>query len=142
VSTQFFPLASAAKQASLLRTFMANSTIRLFKSSFVPSVSNVLADYNAAQCDYDSYAAITMPAWLPAILSPGSGYMVGSPLVQFEFPSGGAGVGNLVGGCYVLDAAGALALTVIFTQPIPMQLPGQGIPINLLWFFSTGLTTG
>jgi hypothetical protein len=46
---------------------------------------------------------------------------------------------NVIAGCYLVDAAGDLRMTVIFTSPVPMQLDGQGIPLNLVWLFPTGL---
>lgn len=142
MSTQAFPLSGCLASALQMQTTLANSVLHLFKAAFAPTPSSILADFNGAECDYDSYAVLTFTAWNTPILSPGSGYMIQSPLVQFFFPTGGAGVGNSVGGCYLVDAAGVLRLYVIFTQPIPMQVPGQGIPISLLWFFPTNLQTG
>jgi hypothetical protein len=64
--------------------------------------------------------------------------MIGSPLIQFTWVSGGGDVGNVISGCYLLDAAGKNRLVIIFTSPIPMQMAGQGLPINLVWLFPTG----
>lgn len=139
MSTQFFPLEGCLTTATAVRTALANSVMHLFQSTFTPEPSDPLSAYTAAECDYAGYAAETMAAWNPPILAPGTGYMIGSPLVQFEWVAGGGDPGNLVGGCYVVDAAGKLRLTVIFTEPIPMQQAGQGIPINLVWLFPTGV---
>lgn len=139
MAVQFFPLEGCLTTATAVRTALANSVIHLFKSSFAPEPTDPLASYTAAECDYDGYAAITFAAWNTPILAPGTGYMIGSPLVQFTWVFDTADVGNLVGGCYVVDAATKLRMTVIFTEPIPMQQAGQGIPINLVWLFPTGL---
>lgn len=122
-----------------MQTALALSVLHLFKSSFVPDPSNILADYTAAEADYDAYAAKTLTAWNEPILAPGSGYMILSPLAQFDVGVTDPAVGNVIGGCYLVDAAGKLRLTVIFTQPIPMEMAGQGIPINLTMFFPTGV---
>lgn len=124
--------------ATAIRTALANSVLHLFQSDLVPEPSTPLADYTAAEADYAGYAAVTMTAWNAPILAPGTGYMIGSPLVQFAWVSGGGDPQNTIGGCYLVDAAGKLRLTVIFTNPIPMQQAGQGIPLNLVWLFPTG----
>lgn len=139
MSQQFFPLEGCLTTATAVRTALANSVLHLFKSSFVPEPGSPLSEYTAAECDFDGYAAVTMANWNTPILAPGTGYMIGSPLVQFTWAHVADDVGNLVGGAYVVDAAGKLRLTVIFTQPIPMQQAGQGIPINLVWLFPTGV---
>jgi len=138
VSVQFNSLEGCLQDALETQTAYALSVLHLFKSSFVPTPSNVLADYTAAEADYDNYSAETLTAWFDPLLAPGSGYMITSPLVQFE-----TGVAvttpNLIGGCYLVDAAGKLRLVVIFTNPVPMQIPGQGIPISLIDLFPTGV---
>jgi len=139
VSVQFFPLESCREQAELVRTALVNSVAHLFQDGFTPDPSNVLADYTAEEADFDGYAAETMAAWFPAILAEGSGYMIQSPWVQFEFdPSPGTPT-NVINGMYLVTAGGDLWLTVIFTNPIPMQVDGQGIGFNLTLLFPTGV---
>lgn len=138
MSTQFFPLEGCRESASEMQTVLANSVLHLFKSDLVPDPSTPLADYTAAEADYTGYAAETMAAWNTPILAPGTGFMIGSPLVQFEVGSTPTTT-NIIGGAYLVDAAGDLRMTIIFTAPIPMELDGQGIPINLVWLFPTGL---
>lgn len=139
MSVQFFPLEGCLTTATAIRTALANSVLHLFKSDFVPEPSSPLADYTADEADYDGYAAITMATWNAPILAPGTGYMIGSPLVQFVWTHDTDDVQNVIGGCYLVDSAGKIRLTVIFTAPIPMQQAGQGIPINLVWLFPTGV---
>lgn len=138
MSVQFYPLAGALKNATDRRTGYANSVIRLFKSTMNPTPSSQLAAYVAAEADYDGYAAVTMAQWNAPILAPGTGYMIGSPLVQFAWTLATNAVGNMIGGAFVVDSAGVLRMVVVFTQPIPMQGPGAGLPINLIDFFPTG----
>lgn len=138
MSVQFFPVAGCGVTAAAVRAALANSVLHLFKSDLAPNPSTPLADYTAAEADYASYSAITIAAWNAPILAPGTGYMIGSPLVQFAWATAGEDVGNVIGGCYLVDSAGNLRMSVTFTQPIPMQQAGQGIPINLVWLFPTG----
>ena len=140
MSTQFFPVAGCKESATEMQSELANSVLHLFKSELVPDPSTPLSSYTAAEADYDGYAAETLAAWNDPILAPGTGYMIGSPLVQFAAADPFTGDGNTIGGCYLVDAAGKLRMSVIFTAPIPVQMPGQGIPINLVWLFPTGLT--
>lgn len=138
MAQQFNPLAGCLATATAMRTALAASILHLFKSGFSPTPSNVLADYTAQECDFDGYLAATIAAWNAPILAPDTGYMIGSPLVQFAWEHDTDDVGNDVGGCYLVDSLGVLRLAIVFTQPIPMQVAGQGLPINLIMLFPTG----
>lgn len=124
-----------------MRTALASSVLHLFQSSLTPDPSTLLAAYTAAEATFDGYAAATITAWNAPILAPGTGYMIGSPLVQFAWEHDADDVTNVIGGCYLVDSGGRIRLTVIFTSPIPMEMAGQGIPINLVWFFPTAYST-
>jgi len=139
MSVQFQPLSGCLASATAMQTTLVNSMLRLFKSSFVPSPSNALADYIAAEADYDNYVPKQIAAWNNPLLAPGSGYQIISPLEQFNVGLVNPVVGNLIGGCFLVDDQNRLRLTVIFTQAVPMQLAGQGIPITLTELFSTGV---
>lgn len=138
MSVQVIPLAGCLVDATAWRTSMANSDVHLFKSDFTPSASSSLADFTANEADYTGYEELTIAAWLAPILSSGSGYMVTSPLVQFTTGDTDPTEGNIIGGAYIVDAAAKLRMYVVFTQPIPMQVAGQGIPVSLTAFFNTG----
>jgi hypothetical protein len=136
---QFIPLAGCLANATQQQTAFALSVLHLFKSTFVPDPSTPLAAYTTAEADYTGYTALVMIAWFPPILSPGSGFMIQSPEVQFTTGAADPTVPNIIGGCYLLDAGGAIRITIIFTAPIPMQLAHQGIPINIVYLFPTGV---
>jgi hypothetical protein len=140
VATQFVSLDGANATALLLQTALAGCKLRLFKSSFTPTPSSTFAEYQAAQADYDTYGQITIAAWNVPILAPGSGYMMLSPLDQFAVGANNPATPNLIGGCYVIDAANVVRQTIIFTSPVPMQLAGQGIPITITIPFPTEVT--
>jgi len=125
-----------ADTTTLAKSSGSGNVIMLIKEPFTPA-SNL--DPTALdEADFTGYAAETLTAWNTPILAPGTGYMIGSPLVQFEVGAAPS-VTNVINGCYLVDAAGDLRMVVIFTSPIPMQLDGQGLPINLVWLFPTGL---
>ena len=134
---QFTPLQGCLQNATERQTALVNSVIHLFKASLSPNGSTPLADYTAAEADYDNYLPLTFAAWDDPILAPGSGYMIGSPLVQFEVGLTDPVTPNTIGGCWVEDAANKLRIAVIFDEPVPMQLAGQGLPINLVQLFPT-----
>ena len=138
-ASQFFPLSGCKVIAAAMQTAMAASNCRLFQSSFTPDPSNVLADYVAAEATYSGYAEQEFTAWFDPILAPGSGYMIGSPLVQFEFDASPGTPSNNIGGCFVVDSDMNLRIAIIFDSEIPMQMAGQGIPLNIVWLFPTGL---
>lgn len=137
MSVQFIPLAGCLANALQMQTALAESVLHLFQSTFVPTPSNVLADYTTAEATYTGYTAATMTAWLAPLLAPGTGFMINSPEVQFSTGDTDPDVPNLIGGCYLVDAEGALRLTVIFASPAPFELAYQGIPISLVWLFPT-----
>jgi hypothetical protein len=76
------------------------------------------------------------------VLNAGSGW-TSAPTVVFT-GGGGAGaaatavlghVGNSVWGFYVLDPSGALVLAATFDSALPMSVPGQSIPLDVLFRF-------
>ena len=139
MSTQFFPLEGCQASAAAMQTALAAGELHLYKSSLVPDPSTPLSAYTADEADYDTYAAEALTPWFNPILAPGTGYMIQSPEVQFEVGGSDPTTPNVIGGAYLVDAGGKLRVTIIFTEPIPMQLAGQGIPINIVWLFPTGV---
>lgn len=138
MSTQFIPLSGCLASALSLQTAFAASMLHLFQQTLVPDPSTPLSDYTSAEADYDNYTALEFTTWNDPILAPGTGFMIQSPEVQFEVGNVDPTTPNLIGGCYLVDAAGKHRLTVIFTAPIPMQVAYQGLPINLVYLFPTG----
>lgn len=135
---QFYPIAATQQCASERRTVYANSKLHLFKSSLSPDPSTPLSEYTANEADYDAYASVVLAAWEDPILAPGTGFMIGSPLVQFEVGAVDPVTPNTIGGFYVVDAGGKIRLVGVFDTPVPMQVAGQGLPINTYDVFPTG----
>lgn len=136
----FESISATLQDATERKTILAASKVRLFKSSLVPTPSTTKAQLEADECDYDDYpaggAAIT--AFLAAILNPAGGASISAPTVQFSVTSNPPVVTNLVGGAWLEDAAGLVRLVMPFAAPVPMEILGQGFPLNLTIGFPTG----
>lgn len=139
MSVQFYPLAGCQASAEEMRTALAASFVRLFKTGFSPDASTPRADYLTNEANYTGYlgGGIPVAAYNPAILSPGSGFQIGSPLVQFDTDDPTT-VGNVVAGGWIEDANNIIRLTFIFDAPVSMDAPFQGIPLNVIFPFPSG----
>lgn len=133
----FYPLAACREQASERRTEYATGEIHLFQSSFVPTPSDPLSSYTAAEADYDTYAPVTVTAWDDPILAPGSGFMISSPYFQFEVGATDPTTPNVIGGLWYEDAGGVIRFAIIFDEPLPMQAAYQAIYGTLVDLFPT-----
>ena len=125
---------AAEKQAAL-----ALSKVRLFKSTFVPTVSTIKADLTGAEAAYTGYTAggETITAWLAPLLDPAGGASITAPTVQFDV-TGPVTATDIVGGFWIEDAAGDVRLVGTFAAPIPMEVVGQGFPLNVKIVEPTG----
>lgn len=136
--TMFFPLEGALASATATRTAMASSVCHLFQDSLPnPTPATPLADYTTAEADFSGYSAITLTTWNAPGFAPGTGYMIGSPLIQFAVATASPLVENVIAGAYVVDAGGIARITMIFDALVPMQIVGQIIPLNFVWLFPT-----
>jgi len=108
-------------------TQMANGVLHLFKSSFNPTPTSLLADFLAAECDFDGYAPKTIVAWTsPPILS-GVAYTIYAPTQTFLWEFDAEGIGNQVGGMFYVLAGGELYRYTTFSPTLPMQGPSQAV---------------
>lgn len=137
---QFFPNGACLAIAELVRSELALSKLRLFKEGFTPQVTTTRAQLLAEECDYTGYVAggETITAFLAAILNPLGGASIDWPTEQFAAVAPFT-IGNVVGGWWVEDAAGAVVYaTGTFTPPIPLGAAGQGIPLAGTLVFPNG----
>ena len=138
MSTQvFYTLEACLQNATERRTVYAASVLKLFISSLVPTSSTPKSALTAAEATFTTYVAKTLATWFAPIYAPGSGYMIVSPLVQWDTGATDPVIGNDIGGAWLEDAAGVVRMVVIFDTPAPMQIANQGIPLNLADFFPT-----
>lgn len=138
-NSAFTPLEGCLANATERQTAYAASVCELFQSTLVPSPSTPLTAYDAAIADWDTYVAKTFTTWFAPGLAPGSGYMISSPAVQWDVGATDPTTPNLIGGFYMKDSGGGLRLAGIFAPPIPMQVAGQILPLQLFDLFGTGL---
>lgn len=138
---QFFPNSGALKVATLLRANLAASSLRLFKSEFVPTVSSTLAEYAAAEADYTGYPVGGAPlaTWFAAVLNPAGGASIDSPTVQFTTVAPYT-VGNLIGGWFLTNDEDETVIAAgTFANPIPLGAANQGFPMNVTLVFPNGV---
>lgn len=140
MSALWYPLSACKQNATERRTALAAGDVRLYKSSFLPTPSNVLADYIAAEADYDGYAPIAVANFLLPLLAPGSGWMINQPLVQFEYVDGVTHITNVIGGAFYVDAGAEIrqVLQLAPSEYISFEVDGDGWPITYALLFPTG----
>lgn len=107
-------------------TLLANSVLHAFKAGFVPSPTSTLAEFTAAECDFDGYAPITITTWADPVLA-GAGYAIYAPTKTFRWEHDVSDVGNQVGGLYLVLAGGDLYQYTIFDPTRACMGPDQAI---------------
>lgn len=134
----FFPNSSSFDQANALKTALALSKLRLFKTGLVPTPQTTAAQLIAAEADYDDYVAATITAWLTPVNSSFGGAQFSAPTVEFVCTAD-QDVGNNIGGYWIEKAAGAVVLIRQFDDPVPMMSANDGILINPTIVIPNGL---
>ncbi len=129
----FYPSSGVLGQATLAKTRLTNAKLRLWKAGITPGFGTTLTDLNAVECDFDGYPSggVTIATWSNPILAPGAGSMITAGLASFAFDGGGSGLGNLVGGFYLVTSDDVLWMIGQFPEPVPLQVAGTGLPIAL-----------
>lgn len=123
-----------ANQGSLLlattvATELTTLKMRLFKSTFNPMPSNVLADFVAAEAAFSGYPAGGIAiTWGTAFYAPGGGAAVNSQLAQFNSATPFSAT-DTIGG-YWLDNGTVALLYAVFDNPVSMGLAGQSLPAS------------
>lgn len=125
----FFPQSSCFNQAAALQTLLALSVIRLFKSGFSPDVNTVLADLEAEEADYTTYAQAAITAWGAPYAPTGGGAAITAPTEQFTLAATPAQP-NTIGGYWIETAAGDVVLIRQFDDPVPMVVAGNAVLIT------------
>lgn len=136
----FQTLEACLTYAAERQTALAASKVRLFKSTFVPSTSTTKAELVAAEAAFTGYPAggAAIAAWLDPVLDPAGGASITAPTVQFDMGPAPIVATDIVGGFWLEDAAGLVRLVGTFAAPIPMEVLGQGFPLNLKIIEPTG----
>jgi hypothetical protein len=137
--SNFVSSVSAATQAAAAVTRMANCVMHLFKSSFAPTPTSPVADFAAAECDFDGYAAITIATWHAAVLA-GNAWAIYAPTQTFLWTHVSADVANSVGGYWLQLSGGALDDYAVFDPAETMAGAGQAVIRTPSKLFPWGLT--
>lgn len=140
---QLYTNSGAIFLATNARTALAASKLRLFKDTgLVPTPGTTLAELAAIEADYSGYTAggITVANFTTPLLNPTGGASIQSGLQQFAFvpevdPEDN--VTNVIGGFFIVDATGKLVLVGTFPNGVPMQVEGNGIPMNVQLVFGS-----
>lgn len=133
----FFPNESCFTRATAEQTVLALSEIHLFKSGYVPTVDTTIADLEAQEADYTTYAAAVITAWLAPIKSSAGGAQITAATNQFSLAATPA-AGNTIGGYWIQLAGGDLYLVRQFDDPQAMLAAGDGFDVTPTVIFPNG----
>jgi len=122
----YLSLTGAKVEAEAAQTRLVNSVLHLFQAGFSPTPTSTLADFLAAECDYDGYAALTIAAWADPVLA-GAAYATYAPTQTFPWTHVADDVGNQCGGSFLVTAGGVLYQYTVFDPTRPIQGPDQAI---------------
>ncbi len=106
----------------------APGKIRMFKSTFVPTSANVVADFVAAECDFTGYPALGIATTAPELpILTGSGVASASYGTYTFLSASPYTISNTVGGYWIETAGGAMVGYIRFPTPVTLGGLGQGI---------------
>lgn len=123
----------ALGNATRQQTAEALSMVRLFKAGTITlTPATTKTELEAGECDFTGYppGGIAITAFLDPILAAEGGYAIQSPTIQFTTGSPTT-VPNNVGGFWLETAGGDVVLATQFAVAVPMQVPGQGVPVSI-----------
>lgn len=137
----FYPRDSVLAQAADAQARLAGSKLRLWKSGLNVSFSTARVELLASEADFDGYPAggATLTAWGTPMLAPVQAALTAAPQTNFAAGAGVGNNGNVIGGFWVETAAGDLWIICQLPEAVPMQVPGQGLPITMAMVFPSGL---
>lgn len=123
MDNQLYTAEAAIKKASVIKTNLASSKLRLVKAGTVVGVGTTKAAMVAAEADFSNYTAggYTLSAWTGPSNAQGGGANLLSPLVVITYdPGQNEPVANSIGAWWIEDAAGSVRLAGNFDPPRPM----------------------
>ena len=130
--TQLYTTQAASAKAAAIITTLANSKLRLFKSTLVLTQFTTRAELLAAECNYDGYpeGGYELDEFTGPINDAGGGAVLTSPLVNPAYgePSDPP-VGNEVGGWWIEDSEEKVRVAGRYSPARPIQVPGDGFPV-------------
>ncbi len=127
--TSALSMTGAKLEATAGKTRLANSVLHLFQSSFTPTPNSTLADFTAAEADFDGYAGITIATWSDPVLA-GQGFAIYAPTQTFRWEHDTDDVGNQIGGAYLVTSGGVLYQYTKFDPTLNVSGPDQAIIVT------------
>jgi hypothetical protein len=122
---------AATEKATVIKTSLATSKYRLFKSPLIPTRFTTKDQLVAAECDFSGYTAggYSVTAWLGPTNNPQGGALINTPSInvigiQPEDPD--PFVPNTVGGFWIEDTSGDVRLVGVFSPVRPIAVAGDG----------------
>lgn len=109
-------------QLTAQATLLTGAMLKLYQSSFMPGQSNVIADFTAAEADFNGYAAVAL-TWSPVAIGVDGNFVIESNRAFFQATD--ALAPNQIGGCWVETAGGDLIGFFQFDPPVNMTLALQ-----------------
>jgi hypothetical protein len=127
--------AGALELAGLVQTALIDCELHLFKAGEVTvGPGTVLADLEAAECDFTGYATIVVPTMSDPLLFPGGGASISTGTRQFAMAAP-YDTPNLVGGGWLQTAGGAVLMAWQYGEPRGVAGPGDGVPVEQVLVF-------
>lgn len=120
---------AAETKATEIKTALATSKMRFFKSSLIPTQFTTKAELIAAECDFDGYTAggYAITAWNGPQSDPQGGKVISSPAINPTYgPAGTPPVTNTVGGYWIQDTAANVRYVVVYSPARSMTQDGDG----------------
>lgn len=117
-----------AKDVALLtKTQVASCVMHLYDYSKLPTPTPLtpLSAFLAAECTFDGYTPATIATWENPILA-GNGYIIYAPTQTFPWTFS-SGVGNMVGGYFIVLSGGDLKMFTSFDPAESCAGPDQAI---------------
>jgi hypothetical protein len=125
--SSFVSSQGAEDVALLVQTQLVNCTMHLFQADLLPSPTPTtpLSTFLAAEANFDGYAPATIAAWQDPVLA-GNAWAIYAPTQTFRFTFS-AGVGNVIGGYFIVTAGGDLKDYTVFNPSEAVNAPGQAV---------------
>jgi hypothetical protein len=122
---------AATEKATVIKTSLATSKLRLFQAPLVPTQFTTKAQLVAAEADFTGYTPGGYPiaAWLGPTNNPAGGAVINTPSVNVlvaapEDPD--PLVGNTIGGFWIEDTSGDVRVVGVYGPTRPLLLVGDG----------------
>lgn len=136
--TRFFLNTYVLADATAKQGDLALSVVKLIQEGFpVITPASLVADLDAAEATYTTYAPKTITAWLPPVVAVGGGYRITAPAVQFALAANPA-TPNAIVGYWIELAAGDPVMVELFDEPVAMALAGNSVQVGPTVVFPNG----